>query len=206
MCTKLDNQIDPENTFKTFDFIEKTVTIGEEITPDTAAEVIKTIRFWNSVDYGTEIEERDPIVIFINTNGGDLNATLSIIAAIKLSKTPVYTVNLGTALSGGFLILISGHMRFTVPYASYLFHEGANGVVGDAHKVLQQADYYKEQLLNIKEIVLSNTQITQELYEKHRKDDWWFGNETAIKYKVIDKVINNFNFIEEDFQRKEDYE
>lgn len=195
ICTKAETQIDSEATLKTFKFIDKSISIDEEITQETAKEVVNSIRFWNSVD---EIDGNpaDPITIFINTPGGDLNATFSIIAAMQMSNTPIYTVNAGRAWSGGFFILIAGKKRFAVPYASYLFHEGSCVMIGDAHKALQEANYYKSQLGQLKEITLENTSIGEELYEKHRKDDWWFGNKEALKYNVIDSTLTTFNFID----------
>lgn len=189
-CTKLENQIDTDSALRTFNFIDKAIIIKDEITEDTSKLVIDQIRFWNAID--VEDENPDPIIVYIDSPGGSLNATLSIIAAIQISKTPVYTVNLGKAWSGGFFLLIAGTKRFALPYSSYLFHEGSSALGGDAHKVLQEADFYKYQLGLLKDITLDNTNIGENLYEKHRKDDWWFGNEIALKYNIIDGVMNDF--------------
>lgn len=203
VCTKSETQIDPDAALKTFNFLDKSIVINEEITQDTAKAVVEQIRFWNQVDLVGE--DSDPIVIYINSPGGDLNATFTIIAAIEISTTPVYTVNAGRAWSGGFFILIAGHKRFAIPYASYLFHEGSTCYGGDAHKALQEADFYKYQLNQLRDITLDNTKIGDSLYEKHKKDDWWFGNEAALRYEVIDEVIDNFiTFTDEDFNLTEE--
>jgi ATP-dependent protease ClpP protease subunit len=49
---------------------------------------------WNREDEKLKIpiNERTPIKIFINSNGGDLIPTLNLIDIITLSKTPVYTI------------------------------------------------------------------------------------------------------------------
>lgn len=195
-CINSEYQIETENVYNTFNFYERVVEINDEITQETAKEVINTIRFWNKVD--GDDEKNSPIYILINTPGGDLHATLSIIAAIQTSNTPVYTVNMGMAWSGGFFILIAGHRSFALPYASYLFHEGSNIMGGDAHKIIQQADFYQALLKQLRGITLDNTSISEELYEKHKKDDWWFTNEDAIKYCVIDGVIEDINEIGEE--------
>lgn len=192
MCTNPEGQIDVGNTFTTFDFIERSIYIDTEISQSITAIVFETIRFWNKIDNinGTEIEERKPIRIFINSPGGDLDATLSIVATIESSLTPVYTYNIGRAYSGALFILVSGHKRFALPYASYMFHEGAALFSGDAHKIVQQGEFYKIQLNQVKNIILKNTSISKDEYGKHRKDDWWFANDTAISKSIIDKVID----------------
>lgn len=63
------------------------------------------IRFWNNYDnkHNIPIEERKPILLYIDSNGGSLTDTFTIIDAIKLSKTPIWTIVTGCAYSGGFL-------------------------------------------------------------------------------------------------------
>lgn len=188
-CIGEENQINIDSTLKTFNFISKSITIDGEITQETAKSVVEQIRFWNAVNKSYEM---GPITLYINSEGGDLHATLSIIGAIEVSKVPIYTVNIGRAWSGGFLILISGDKRFATPYASYLFHEGSNCIIGDAHKTIQEMEFYNYQLKIIKQIVLKNTDIGEELYESHEKDDWWLGNKDALKYNIINAIIQDF--------------
>lgn len=150
------------------------------------------IKFFNRLDEeeGTPIEERDPIKIYIDSGGGDLMATFTIIDAIELSKTPVWTINIGMAYSGGFFIFLAGHKRFCYKNASFLFHEGSTGNFGDANKFNNWADFYKKILKRLKEHTLEHTKITEEEYEQHVKDDWWFLAEEAINYGVCDEILD----------------
>ena len=190
-CTKLENTIDIDNMLATFNVRSRSINIFGDITPEMARYVIDMIRFINVIDFDTD-EDPEPIHMYIDSAGGDLYATLSIIGAMNLSLTPIITYNVGKALSGGFFILISGNLRYAAPYASYLFHEGYTANGADAHKFFQEADYYKTQLKTLKKIVLENTKISEKLYDKKKKDDWWFDNETAIELGVIDKVMDSF--------------
>lgn len=149
------------------------------------------IRFFNKQDDedNIPIEERKPIKIFIDSPGGDLIATFTMINAIKLSKTPVHTINIGAAYSGGFFIFLAGHKRFAYELSSFLFHEGSTGTSGDAGKFRNFADFYKKELDKLKSIVLKYTKISDEEYEKHIKDDWWFTAEEAIEYGICDEIL-----------------
>lgn len=189
--TDPDAAIDVETTLETFDFTERTIYLTDEIKPEHANSLFEIIRFWNKVDLEDEIsvEEREPIKIFINTPGGDIDAVFSIISSIKASQTPVHTITIGTGYSGGFFIGICGHKRFGLAHTSYLFHEGAAMDGGDAHKFLQHVDFYKLQLARLKEITLNNTKITNDEYEKHKTDDWFMDANDAIRYGVIDEII-----------------
>lgn len=188
-------QIEPESVLQTYEFVDRSVFITDVIEMSHANSVFELIKFWNNVDDadGVPIEDRKPISIYINTPGGDLDAVFSIIGSIKTSKTPVYTITIGTAYSGGFFIGICGHKRFGLPYSSYLFHEGSSMDGGDAHKFIQRTEFYKQQLKRLKNIVIDNTKISSEEYDEYRKDDWFMDPKEAVRHGVIDEILNDFD-------------
>lgn len=153
------------------------------------------IRFWNRVDDEANLprEEREPIKLYINSNGGALSGALKIIDAIKLSKTPIHTINTGMAYSAGFFIFITGEERYAYPNSSFLFHEGSISMgVSDAGKFRNYANFYERLLLKLKEITLNNTKMTEEDYELHKKDDRWFLAEEALELGICDKILTTF--------------
>lgn len=161
-----------------------------DICAGTGQTVDGFIRFWNAYDNkkGIAIEDREPIKVFIDSNGGCLSDTFTMIDAIKMSKTPVWTICIGCAYSGGFFTFIAGHKRIAYPHASFLYHEGSTGNSADAGKFKNFADFYMKQLKQLEEITLQYTSITPEEYKEHIKDDWWMTSEDAIKYGVADEI------------------
>ena len=131
------------------------------------------IRFWNRRDEeeGLNIEERKPIKIYIDSCGGSLTDAFTIIDSIRMSKTPVITIATGCAYSAGFFIFISGHKRIAYPHASFLYHEGSATNGGTASQFRNFADFYDIQLTQLKQIVLDYTDIDEDEYNKHKKDD-----------------------------------
>lgn len=186
--------VEPRMVLDSFDFFSRTIYISSEITPELGMEVVREIRMWNAIDNedGTSPEECEPIKIFIDTPGGDVNAVFSIIGAIQLSETPVHTYTYGCGYSGGFFIGICGHKRYGFPHSSYLFHEGMTLDGGDAHKFLQHVDFYKLQLKKIKDITVGHTRISAEDYDARHKDDWFFSASEALHYGIIDEICETF--------------
>ena len=169
--------------------LNRQLNVGE-IDGNVGDAIDSYIRFFNRQDEqdGIPVEERVPIKIYIDSPGGDLIATFTMINSIRMSKTPVWTINIGAAYSGGFFTFIAGHKRFAYPLSSFLFHEGSTGTSGDAGKFRNFADFYKKELDNLKKIVLEYTDITEEDYEKHINDDWWFTAEEALEYGICDEI------------------
>lgn len=149
------------------------------------------IRFWNRQDEqdNIPIENRMPIKLYIDSWGGELVACYTLINAIELSATPIWTINIGAAYSAGFFIYITGHKRFAYPLASFLYHEGSTSNGGDAHKFRNYADFYKKQLDQLKNHVLKYTKLTEEDYEKILKDDYWLTAEEAVEKGIVDKIL-----------------
>ena len=152
------------------------------------------IRFWNRRDEeeGLNIEERKPIKIYIDSCGGSLTDAFTIIDSIRMSKTPVITIATGCAYSAGFFIFISGHKRIAYPHASFLYHEGSATNGGTASQFRNFADFYDIQLAQLKQIVLDCTNIDEDEYNKHKKDDWWMTAEDAINYGIADEIAEGF--------------
>ena len=152
------------------------------------------IRFWNRRDEeeGLNIEERKPIKIYIDSCGGSLTDAFTIIDSIRMSKTPVITIATGCAYSAGFFIFISGHKRIAYPHASFLYHEGSTTNGGTASQFRNFADFYDIQLTQLKQIVLDYTDIDEDEYNKHKKDDWWMTAKDAINYGIADEIAEGF--------------
>lgn len=194
LIKELDENKDKE--LKSFDqlvdyyqsYNERNLVLGE-IGPELAVAVDSVIRFWNKVDENIPVEERQPIKIYIHSPGGYLTSAFSIIDSIKLSKTPVHTIAIGDVYSGGFFIFLAGDKKLAYPHASFLYHEGATTNGGDANKFRNFAKFYEVQLEQLKHIVLKNSGISEEEYEKHIKDDWWLTSEEAVQFGIADEIL-----------------
>lgn len=184
------SKIDFENILDYSNSLDRQLYIGD-ITEGVGIAVDTVIRFWNKYDedHNVPITDRKPIRIYIDSPGGSLTDTLTVIDAIKLSKTPVYTICVGCAYSGGFFIFISGHKRYCYPNSTFLYHEGSTANGGDAGKFRNFAEFYDKQLEILKQITVSNTNIDEELYEKHRRDDWWMLASEALDLGVCDEIL-----------------
>lgn len=213
------NYTDLSNNFLTKAKIEgfgdlvniSTVALNREISLSdiedyTGSNIESLIRYWNRLDdeQNISVSERKPIKIFIDSYGGSLTSTFTVIDSIKLSKTPVYTIVVGKAYSGGFFIAISGHKRFVYENAEFLFHEGSTRAGNmDAGKFRNYTEFYNKKIELLRKVTLEKTKISEELYEKHKLDDWWISTDEAIELGICDKICNSFSF--EEVKQNENY-
>ena len=173
--------------------LNREVYVGD-IGDNTGTDVEGYIRYWNQIDErnNVPIEERKPIKIYIDSCGGSLVATLTIIDAIKLSKTPIITICTGSAYSGGFFTFICGDKRIAYPHSSFLFHEGSTQTGGTSGQFENYTAFYKKQLDQLKDIVLNHTKITEEEYQQIKRDDVWYDANDGIEKGFIDEIAKEF--------------
>lgn len=175
------------------DASNRNLYIMGDINADTGVAVENMIRFYNQADkqFNVTKEDRIPIKIWINSYGGDLQAALTTCDAINLSETPIYTINQGQAASAAALIFLAGHKRIAFPKSYLMIHEGSIGVSQiDAHKFQAMSDFYKVQRTLLKKIIMGYTGMSEEDYTSHAKDDWWMDVNDAMKYNMIDMVMD----------------
>ena len=144
---------------------------------------------WNREDRDISIEDRKPIIIYINSDGGCLNSVMNFIDVIKLSKTPVITIAMGKAYSAGGLLLMAGHKRYIFKDTTFLLHDGSTGAFGSVSKVVDSLEFTQKTEKRMKEFILANTKINEDLYDKNYRRDWFMFSDEIIKYGVADKII-----------------
>lgn len=158
--------------------------------------IIKQIIDFNEEDKDLDVEERIPIRLFINSPGGDVSEGFPLVSIIELSKTPVYTINIGKWASMAFWIGIAGHKRFALPYTEFLMHEGSLFMAGSAGSVQDIVDFNKRYTEKIvKKHVLKHSKMSSEEYDANSRRENYMLSEDALKYGFIDEIITDINAI-----------
>lgn len=169
---------------------QRRIYINSEIDENIVDTAVYHILRYNRLDKDTPIISREPIKIYINSPGGLVADGYALIDAIKLSKTPVYTINLANCLSMALLIFISGHKRFSMPHAEFLLHDGSTGCFDSVNKMQDRLKFESEQIEKMtKEYILSNTSITKEQYEMNMRKEWYFLPQEGKSIGVVDSII-----------------
>lgn len=163
--------------------------LPEEVDDSIISEIVSHILRYNKEDENLPVEERKPIKIFINCYGGDVIACFSAIDTIKLSKTPIYTYNLGKAMSSGGLILMACHKRFSYKNAVVLVHQGYAGASGTTSQVFDTVEFQRRIEVRVKDFIIENTKITKQAYARKLKEEWYLFGDEALEQGIVDELI-----------------
>lgn len=171
---------------------ERAIWIDSDI-DDCTYEITKQIYEYNRQDKDIPIESRKPIKIYINSFGGDLYQCFALISAIGASKTPVYTINTGVAMSAGMIILLSGHKRFAVKYSIAMCHSGSGSVGGDFEQTQSAMENYKKMVDTMKSYILERTKIDSKTLSRKWTKDWYLFSDEQESLGVVDKIIDDIS-------------
>lgn len=153
----------------------------------------RLIMRWNMQDKGLKPEERKPIWLYIMSYGGDLAYMWALIDAMQASETPVYTVNIGVAGSAAALIFMAGKKRYMMKNSQLVVHEGYAEMSGDAVKVMDATDAYKNELKKMKDFIEQQTKIPHAKIIKKRNNDWYLDANFCLDNGACEVIIDSLS-------------
>lgn len=178
-----------EDYFYIKELSQRKLFITDEICFDTTSDIIKNILQYNREDRGKTNDERKPIVLYISSPGGSVEAGMQLIDVIRESKTPVYIVNTGICYSMAFLIFLCGDKRFSMKSSTFLMHDGSLSTFDSAKKAQDLMRFNDRVESRIKEYVLQTTNITDDLYEEKSRVEWYMFADEAKELGIVDYII-----------------
>lgn len=162
---------------------------------ESILEVSKLIMYFNKEDKDIPVEQRKPIKLLLYSYGGDGQACFSLLDIISLSKTPVWCVNMGVAMSAGLLILLAGHKRFCLKNSTALAHSGSGGTSGSYESTEAQMKDYKHFVQTMRDYIIERTNIDQKLMNKKKSQEWYIYASEQVRLGVVDKIIDDIDEI-----------
>ena len=178
-----------DDIFYLKDLKQRKLFLNSDIDQISVADIARHIMQYNCEDKGKPTEERQPILLYLTSNGGEVDSGFELIDIIRNSKTPVYTINLGYWYSMGFLIGLSGHKRFATGNAKFLMHDGSNFVYNSGAKAQDQMEFQRKVEERVKKYIISRSRLTEEEYDSKLRVEWYLIAEDAKEKGFVDYII-----------------
>ena len=142
------------------------------------------------------LESENPdkdIHLYVNTPGGTVNSGLAIYDTMQFIRPDVSTVCIGQAASMGAVILAGGaaDKRFALPHSRVMIHQPWGGFQGQATDIDIHAREILEMRERLNQILSRHTGRELEVVKEDTERDNFMGGDQAVKYGIIDKVIES---------------
>ena len=165
---------------------ERIVFLGGPIDGDVANLVVAQLLFLASED------PKKDISFYINSPGGHVSAGLAILDTMNHIQPHVSTVCVGIAASMAAVLLSAGQRgkRFALPNAEVMIHQPSGGAEGQATDIEITAKHIIATRERLNKILAKNTGQNLKKIEADVDRDFFLTAEEAVKYGIIDKVLD----------------
>ena len=167
---------------------DRIIFLSEDVNHVTASLVIAQMLFLESEDPDKEIS------FYINSPGGSITDGMAIVDTMNYIKCPVSTICIGLAASMGSVLLACGAKgkRFATPNSEVLIHQPliSGGLSGQTTEIKIHADHMVKTREKLNKLLSEKTGQTLEQIEKDTERDHYMTAEEALKYGLIDEIID----------------
>ena len=142
------------------------------------------------------LESENPkkeISFYINSPGGIIWSGLAIYDTMQYISSKIMTICVGQAASAGSLLLTAGEneMRFSLPNSRIMVHQPSGGYQGQVTDIEIQTNEIIKTKKRLNEIYAKHTGKNLSEVEKIMERDKYFSPQEAIKFGLIDKVVES---------------
>jgi ATP-dependent Clp protease protease subunit len=164
---------------------ERIIFQGGPIDDDVANIVIAQLLYQEGED-----PDKD-IMLYVNSPGGDLIASLAIYDTMQYVRPDIATICVGLAASGGALVLAGGAKgkRSSLPYSRIMIHQPWGGAQGTTSDIDIQAKEFLKMRALMSEILARHTGQPLERIERDTDRNFWMDAVSAKEYGILDEVI-----------------
>ena len=184
----------------------------EEKSKDTSSQVmeklLKTRTIFISGEINQELAEKvstqllilqemgdEPIKIFINSQGGHVEAGDTIHDMIKFVKPKVIVIGTGWVASAGITIYLAADKenRYSLPNTRYMIHQPMGQCRGQATDISIEALEISKVRERINKIISNATNQPLEKVKQDTDRNYWLNCDEAVEYGIVNKVITSYN-------------
>jgi ATP-dependent Clp protease, protease subunit len=162
----------------------RTIIISGEITQKLAASVSSQL-------LALAAESENDITVFINSQGGHVEAGDTIHDLIRFVRAKVRMIGTGWVASAGALIYVAvpREQRFCLPNTRFLLHQPSGGSGGTASDIDIEAREILRMRDRLNRIFSRETGQPLERIEEDTHRNFWLSAEAAQRYGLVGRII-----------------
>lgn len=166
----------------------RTIFISGEINQELAEKVATQLLILQEM--GDE-----PIKIFINSQGGHVEAGDTIHDMIKFVKPKVMVIGTGWVASAGITIYLAADKenRYSLPNTRYMIHQPLGQCRGQATDLHIEALEIARVRERINKIISTATNQPLEKVKNDTDRNYWLNCNEAVDYGIVNKVISSYD-------------
>lgn len=152
------------------------IVINGAMNETISKEVVRKILFLNAEN------NKQPIDLYISTNGGWYDSAFTIIDTINSVEAPVNTVCIGGCYSAGAVVMASGTgLRAAHSHALFSIHLFYN--------LNDDTGAYANLPDRVNKFLKNNTDLPRDWFPLEDDRDYYLSTEEALKFGIVDNIV-----------------
>jgi len=160
------------------------IFLYEEVTQVVAQRINKEL-------FALDTINNNPIMLYINSEGGNCACGLSIINTMRSIDSPVVTIITGEASSISAHISVSGNKRICYDDAVWFEHEISTYFEGGSAKLNRHNDFIKKYKKLLNDNLKAYTKLSESDIKKIDIEDMYLFADEMLEKNIVDEVIVN---------------
>nr|WP_321307252.1 ATP-dependent Clp protease proteolytic subunit [uncultured Sphaerochaeta sp.] len=162
----------------------RSILLSGEINKESAESVVKQMLI-------LEGESDEPIKIFINSPGGDVDAGYAIFDMARFITAPVTMIGMGLVASAAALVLLAvpKEQRIALPNSTYLIHQPMSGMRGVATDIEIHAQHLEKLREKLDKLIAQETGKSLEEVRGDTERDHWLSADEAQSYGLVSRIV-----------------
>lgn len=141
-------------------------------------DVIEGASAYNELYYKLRTaSENDVFELYICTPGGLLDAALTLVNELKLTKAHTRANISGTVASAGTIITLACKEIVVAPHTAFMIHNYSGGLIGKGHELKAHQEFVDANLNNSFKTFYNNFLTEDEIDEVISGKDYWMNKE-----------------------------
>ncbi|AIR05596.1 Clp protease [Cedecea neteri] len=166
----------------------RSIIISGEITQAITKEVVSQLLLLQSIN-------DKPIKLYLNSQGGHVEAADTIHDVIKFIKPEVHIIGTGWVASAGITIFLAADKkhRYSLPNTRFMIHQPLGGVRGQATDIEIEAREIIRMHERVNKMISEATGQPLEKVKQDTDRNYWMSPKEAIDYGIVGKIITRFS-------------
>jgi len=135
-----------------------------------------------------------PIKIYLNSQGGHVEAADTIHDMIKFITPEVHIIGTGWVASAGITIFLAAKKehRYSLPKTRFMSHQPRGGVRGQASEIEIEAKEIIRTLERVNRMIADATGQPVEKVKQDTDRNFWMNTKEAMDYGIVSRVVNSY--------------
>jgi len=134
-------------------------------------------------------DSSEPIVILINSPGGNVFSGEKILSAMESVKSDIYTVCDGLCASMAAIIHQYGTKRLATDRSVLMFHDAAGGIQGRLSEMLSMLTMVKRKIEKANHYIANRSKISYDELVRLEANNYWIDSEDAMERGLVDGLV-----------------